>query len=101
MNQTNPPPPPHPPDSGHKEQTVSRLASTTWHAVEFSKNGRAPLRPSRTPQEATVQTYPTTPTPSTTRPKHSPQGTTTDPTIHRTARPGNTQGKPHRRDQPP
>src|SRR5215218_9770252 len=101
MNQTNPP---HPPATTRRQQpqdTVSRLASTTWHAVEFSKNGRAPHRPSRTPQEATVQTYPTTPTPSTTRPKHSqPTHATTTPTTT-TRRRCRYRFREPPRDQPP
>jgi hypothetical protein len=49
-DQTRPTTPtPTPPDSRTSTNTMSRMASTTWHAVEFSKTTRASHQPHQGP----------------------------------------------------
>jgi hypothetical protein len=96
-------PHPHPPPTtrDRHQATSSRpnMASTTWHAVEFSKNRRTPQHGPQTRQEATNQTYPTTTPPSTTQQNHgqhpihdnhtpAPTSTRTQPPHHGRTTPG-------------
>ncbi len=84
----------------HTSQHQTKMASTTWHTVEFSKSGRAsrktlpdPPRGNRTnlPDQPKTVNHPT--------PADPPPGTTNTPTATRTTEPGTTPRKPPR-DRP-